>query len=93
MSKRPARKAKCLHLQHSRIPVARSYEFAKRLTSSWLKPDPADIIVWRHRILEAYYSPKFDNKPGGQQTVSLVRHGPYEVRLVELSRKMQTGTK
>ena len=33
---------------------------------------------------------KIENDP---RTVSLVRHGPYEVRLVELSRKMQTGTK
>src|SRR5215813_6097521 len=38
-------------------------------------------------------APKFDEERSDQQTVSLVRHGPYDVRLVELSRKMQTGTK
>jgi len=38
-------------------------------------------------------APRFDEERSEQQTVSLVRHGPYELRLVELSRKMQTGTK
>ena len=33
---------------------------------------------------------KIENDP---RTVSLVRHGRYEVRLVELPRKLQTGTK
>ena len=55
--------------------------------------DSANIIVWHHRILEAYYSPKFDEERNDPRTVSLVRHGRYEVRLVELPRKLQTGTK
>jgi hypothetical protein len=44
-----------------------------------------------HRILEAYYSPDFDEERSDQRTVSLARHGAYEVRLLELSRKMQSG--
>ena len=62
------------------------YEFAQRLKSSWLKADSANIIVWHHRILEAYYSPEFDEEQSAPRTVSLIRHVPYEVRLVELPR-------
>jgi hypothetical protein len=35
----------------------------------------------------------FDEESDDPRTVSLVRHGRYEVRLVELQRKLQTGTK
>jgi hypothetical protein len=35
----------------------------------------------------------FDEKLDDPRTVSLVRHGRYEVRLLELPRKLQTGTK
>jgi hypothetical protein len=36
---------------------------------------------------------KFDEERNDLRTASLVRHGPYEVRLVELPRNLQTGTK
>ena len=68
------------------------YEFAQRFKSSWLKADSANIIVWHHRIREAYCSPNFDEERSEERTVSLVGHGPYEVRLVELPRKLQTET-
>jgi hypothetical protein len=51
----------------------------------------ANIIALHHRILEAYFSPEFDDEPSDYQTVSLARHGAYEVRVVELLRKMKTG--
>jgi hypothetical protein len=35
----------------------------------------------------------FDEESDDPRTVSLVCHGRYEVRLVELQRKRQTGTK
>jgi len=63
----------------------------KRLKSSWHKPVSANIIALHHRILEAYYSPEFDEERSDHRSVSLARHGAYEVRLVELSRKMETG--
>jgi hypothetical protein len=89
----PARKAEYLRLGSNWIRLARSYEFAKRLRRSWHKPVSANIIVLHHQILDAYYSPEFDEERSNHRTVSLARHGAYEVRLVELSRKMQTGAK
>ncbi len=65
------------------------YDFAQRV---WLKPDSANIIVWHHRILEAYYSPEFAEERSAPRTVSLLRHGPYEVRLVELPCRLQSRT-
>jgi hypothetical protein len=65
-------------------------EFAQRLKSPLFKPDAENIIVWHHRILEAYHSPYFNEERS--VTVSLLRHGSYEVRLVKLSRKLQTAT-
>jgi hypothetical protein len=88
----PARKAGYLRLERNWIRFARSNELAQRLTSTWHKPESANIIVWHHRILEAYYSPKFDEKRSEFRTVSLARHGAYEVRLMELSRKPQIET-
>ena len=87
----PARKAEYLGLESNWIQLARSYEFAKRLKSCWLRPVSANIIVLHHRIVEAYYSPEFEEERSDHRTVSLVRHGAYEVRLLELSSKMQTG--
>jgi hypothetical protein len=89
----PARKAEYLHLESNWIRLARSYEFAKRLKSSWHKPVSADIVVLHHRILEAYFSPEFEEERSDHRTVSLACHGRYEVRVVALSRKMQTGAK
>src|SRR5437879_2419062 len=88
----PARKAEYLRLESNWIQLARSYEFAKRLKSSWQKPVSANIIVLHHRILEAYFSPEFDEERSDHRTVSLVRRGPYELRLMELSRKLKTET-
>ena len=68
------------------------YEFAQRLKSPLFKPDAENIIVWHHRIVEAYHSPDFDEKRSVTRTVSLLRHGSYEVRLVELPPKLQTAT-
>lgn len=48
--------------------------------------DPA-----RKAEFEAYYSPEFDEERSNHRSVSLARHGAYEVRLVQLSRKMRTG--
>jgi hypothetical protein len=89
----PARKAEYLRLEGNWIRLARSYEFAKRLKKSWHKPVSASIVVLHHRILEAYFSPEFDEERSDHQTVSLACHGAYEVRVVELSRKLQTGAK
>lgn len=88
----PARKAEYLRLESNWIRLARSYEFAKRLKSSWHNPVSANIIVLHHRILEAYFSPDFDEERSDQRSVSLLRHGSYEVRLVELPRTLQTRT-
>src|SRR5215470_12641687 len=85
----PARKAEYLRLESNWIRLARSYEFAKRLKSSWHKPVAATIIALHHRILEAYFSPEFDDERSDLRTVSLTRHGAYEVRVVELLRKIQ----
>jgi hypothetical protein len=87
----PARKAEYLRLESNWIRLARSYEFAKRLRSSWHKPVSANIVGLQHRILDAYFSPEFDEERSDHRTVSLARHGAYELRVVELSRKMQTG--
>jgi hypothetical protein len=68
------------------------YEFAQGRKSPLFNPDAENIIVWHHRILEAYHSPDFDEERSVIRTVSLLRHGSYEVRLVELPRKLQTTT-
>jgi hypothetical protein len=83
-----ALKAEYLRLERNLTWLARSYEFAHK--SSWRRPDSAKIIVWHHRILEAYYSSEFNEERSGHRTISLVRYGAYEVRLMELSRKPQT---
>jgi hypothetical protein len=69
------------------------YGFAQCLKTPLFKPDAENIIVWHHRILEAYHSPDFDEERSVTRTVSLLRHGSYEVRLVVVTRKLQTATK
>jgi hypothetical protein len=64
----------------------------KRFKSSWHKPVSASIIGLHHRILDAYFSPEFDEERSDQRTVSLMRRGPYELRLMELSRKLKAET-
>jgi hypothetical protein len=68
------------------------YEFAQRLKRLLFKPDTENIIVWHHRIFEAYHSPDLSEERSVTRTVSLLRHGSYEVRLIELPRKLQTAT-
>ena len=68
------------------------YEFAQCLKRLVLKPDTENIIVWHHRIFEAYHSPDLNEERSATRTVSLLRHGSYEVRLVELPRKPRTAT-
>lgn len=85
-------KAECLRLERSWIRLARSYEFVESLENFLLSTDPTKTASWHHRILEAYNSLTLENEHAvrdGRRTASLVRHGPYEVRLVELS---QSGT-
>ena len=90
----PERKAEFLRLELSWTRLARSYEFVESLENFLLKPRTANAAVWHHRILEAYNSLTLEDlrgEGGDQRTASLVRHGPYEVRLVELS-NLQEGT-
>jgi len=68
------------------------YELSRRLKSLLCKPDVENVIVWHHRILEAYHSTEFDDERSVGRTVSLLRHGSYEVRLVELPRNLRTPT-
>lgn len=68
------------------------YELSRRLKSLLCKPDVENVIVWHHRILEAYHSTEFDDERSVGRTVSLLRHGSYELRLVELPRRLQAGT-
>jgi len=91
----PTRKAEFLCLELSWIRLARSYEFVESLETFLRKPRSANAAVWHHRILEAYNSLTLEDlrgEGGDQRTASLVRHGPYEVRLVELLRNVQEGT-
>ena len=69
------------------------YLFARHLKSRWLQPDSENIIIWHHQILETYYSRNFGEEGSEERTVSLVGHGSYELRLVELPRKLHTETK
>jgi hypothetical protein len=66
-------------------------DVAQRL-SPLFKDDAENIIVWHHRIFEAYHSPDFDGERSVTRTISLLRHGSYEVRLVEVPRELHTAT-
>jgi len=88
----PARKAEYLRLELGWIRLARSYEFVESLERVLLKPEAADRAVWQHRIVEAHNSLTLEDahdQCSDRRTASLVRRGPYEVRLVELSRNLQ----
>ena len=87
-----ARKAKYLRSELGWIRLARSYEFAESLERFVLKPGTASGASWRHRIVEAHNSLTLEgahDECSDRRTASLVRRGPYEVRLVELSRNLQ----
>ena len=90
----PERKAEFLRLELSWTRLARSYEFVESLENFLLMPRTANAAVWHHRILEAYNLLTLEDpheEVRDQRTASLVRHGPYEVRLVELLRNVQEG--
>jgi hypothetical protein len=88
----PSLKAEHLRLGRSWVRLARSYEFAESLERFLLKAGSTTSAIWQSRILEAYNSLKDAHEElGGQLTASLARHGQYEVRLFELSRKSQSG--
>jgi hypothetical protein len=90
----PVRKAEYVSMELNWIRLARSYEFAQSLKSFLQKPSSTKATVWHHLILEAYEALMLDahEEDVDQRTASLVRHGPYEVRLVELPRNLQAGT-
>jgi len=84
-------KAEYLHAELGWLRLARSYEFANSLKDFLRKPRSPTAAVWHQRILDAYKSLIVKNahdECGDQRTASLVHHGPYEVRLVELSRSL-----
>ena len=88
----PKEKAGHLRLVRSWIGLARSYEFAESLERFLLNAGWRKAAVWQSRILEAHNSLTLEHAPeelGDQPTASLVRHGPYEVRLVELPHESQ----
>src|SRR5215475_8969905 len=87
----PAQKAEYLFMELGWLRLARSYEFAASLEGFLRKPYSTTAAVWHQQILEAYESLIVKDAPeecGDRRTASLVRHGPYEVRLVELSRNL-----
>jgi len=83
----PVQKTEFLHAELGWLRSARSYELADSLENFLHKPRSTATAVWRQRILNAYESLVKDahEECGDQRTASLVHHGPYEVRLVELS--------
>jgi len=91
----PARKAEYHFLELSWIRLACSYEFEHSLKTFLRKPSSVNTSVWHHLILETYSSLTREiasEKVADRRIGSLGRHGPYEVRLVELSRIPQEGT-
>lgn len=91
----PTLKPAHLLLERNWTRVARSYEFLESLERFLLTANPTSAVIWQWRILEAHSWLMYANareELGGQATVSLVRHGPYEVRLIELPRESENGT-
>src|SRR5262245_54493016 len=87
-----AQKIECLRSELRWIRLARSHEFAESLERFLLKPGAANGAVWNHRIVEAHNSFTLEDAHDAcsdRRTASLIHHGPYELRLVELSRNLQ----
>jgi len=85
----PTLRADYLRLQRSWFRLAQSHAFAESL-ERFLLTCPTKAATWQWRILEAHRSLTLEDaleEPDGQPTASLVRHGSYEVRLIEFSRK------
>src|SRR5262245_1398878 len=85
----PTLKPGNLLLEQNWIRVARSYELVESLERFLLTAIPTGAVIWQWRILEAHSSLACANareELGGQATVSLIRYGPYELRLIELPR-------
>jgi CheY-like chemotaxis protein len=87
----PVRKAEYLRSELRWIRMARHFEFAESLERFLSKPDAANELVWHHRIVEAHSSLTSEDahEDSYLRTATLDRCGPYEVRLVELSRNLQ----
>jgi len=84
----PVQKAEYLSVELGWLRLARSYEFAANLESFLRTPYSTPAAVWHQHILEAYESLMVSDaheECADRRMASLVRHGPYEVRLVELS--------
>jgi hypothetical protein len=92
----PTEKAGHLRLERRWVSLARSYEFAENLERFLLKAGWTNAAIWQWRILEAHNSLTLEYAPeelGGRPTASLVRYGPYEVRLIELPSESQNGAR
>jgi hypothetical protein len=92
----PTEKAGHLRSERSWNGLARSYEFAESLERFLLNAGWTNAAIWQWRILEAHNSLMLEHVPeelGGQPIGSLVRCGPYEVRLFELPRESQNGAR
>jgi len=84
-------KAEYRHEELGWLRLARSYEFANSVENFLREPGSTTAAAWHQRILDAYNSLALKDaheECGDQRTASLVHHGPYEVRLVELSRSL-----
>jgi CheY-like chemotaxis protein len=87
-----SQKAEYLRSELRWIRLARHYEFAESLERFLRKPRSANGAAWQHRIVEAHSLLTFEDaheECSDRRTASVHRHGPYEVRLVELSRNLQ----
>jgi hypothetical protein len=92
----PTEKAGHLRLERRWIGLSRSYEFAESLEHFLLNAGWTKAAVWQSRILEAHNSLTLEHAPeelGGPPTASLVRYGPYEVRLIELPHESPNGAR
>ena len=91
----PARKAELFRSELRWIRLARYFEFAESLDRFLLDRDGANGALWYHRIIEAHNSLTSADaheeyeEYSDRRTATLHQHGPYEVRLVELSRNLQ----
>jgi hypothetical protein len=84
-----------LLLERNWVRLARSYEFVEGLERFLLTANNTGAVTWQWRILEAHSSLACVNareELGVLATVSLVRHGPYEVRLIESPRESENET-
>src|SRR5215470_10638804 len=87
----PVLKAEYLNTELGWLRLARSCEFVDSLDNFLGEHRSTPALVWHQRILESYESLIVEDaheECGDRRTTSLIRHGPYEVRLAELSRNL-----